>query len=93
MEENPNEKKDQVDDHLDHQILNKGIPMASNQQSEQVEIFDVHNHTSQQKPRKSSKLEKDTPMTQASRKGSVGVTKTVSRTTRQEEYSEIEEEY
>ena len=46
MEENPNEKKDQVDDHLDHQILNKGIPMASNKQPEQVEIFDVHNHTS-----------------------------------------------
>ena len=32
MDENPNEKKDHVDDHLDHQVLNKGIPMALNQQ-------------------------------------------------------------
>jgi hypothetical protein len=29
MDENPNEKKDHVDE---HQVLNKGIPMALNQQ-------------------------------------------------------------
>jgi hypothetical protein len=88
LAENPYQANDQIDENLDHQILNRGVPLYPSEAP--IEFLEVHEHKAQPKPQKFKELrpEKETPVTQTSRKGNSLANPKMSRSTRHDDYSE-----